>query len=392
MKKVLLTLMVVVSVFTCAFAVELRPAVKTMNDMAYRPVFINRFNRLAYDIWEEPAELADNKFIIDFPEVAVSFNNLASVLTDDICLEAIPEGDYLSPVMRYFTFMGNGTAATNEFMKIDLGFGSQIGGFAFRGDAKFGFETYNERGYASFPSMAIIPDIDVALSLGYGMRVFGTDAMNISAGLSIHPTLRAFTEEISVSNAIDNIDNFEELFKDCLFVGFALPIDFSVNVSLFDNQFKVYGQANNINGQYRYVSGDAETIQERLKDVLSSNDKFKAGHFMLDLGCTFQPKNWKIVSPVVYAELGDVYDFVATSIKEKDFNFRESLTHLNCGAYVEILDMLQLGFDYKDGYRHLSAGIGFNDIKVQAFYGASVYNNNVADTLTVAVKLGWDRN
>ena len=417
MKKTAIILLVLIISLSSVFATDssfskIPELENTIGKSVYRPRFATRFNTLAYRIWDNPAELAGGKFILDLPEISFSVNNVAANLNSEFFgfLTSSPTVMQTEAMIKafdkYFKTLGTGSNTTNEILRTDVGFGFEIGGFAMRADVNASYNTYNASGETSVTSVKIVPEVNAALSLVFGFKIIDTDQLTLKAGVSVHPSIKTFTKGIGATDIIAQVGNINNidvddptvlasmLFGDEMYVGVAVPFDLSASVGFFNDRLKVYAKANNILGTYHFVNGDLNEISGLASDyqkILKSEKTFGTAPVEIDLGVTAET-NFIGIHPVVYAEFNNAYAYFKDMFETEVFTWTDLLAQFNFGAQVSLFKVIKLGFGYEDGYRQIAAGVGINDICVQAMYGAHKYNNNATDTLSVVIKLGWDAN
>ena len=273
MKKVLSTLIVVLLVCSSLFAANNI----FLNNPAYSNALTSPFIKTsarvmamggaglavqnnADSLYLNPASLGAKGLVFNIPNVAVTLYNIKSY-NDDGLLDSIiddPSGFFDSDeiIDNALDFINSKAFSfgRNKLATIDAGVGFKAGRFALALDTQVNLNVYNKTGDPQ--NSEIIPQVDVALTTGLGLRFFRDNAINFDVGFSLGLNLRAFTESISFSTLADAADaGIDSLMTNHMTaIGWALPLSLGVNVN-FPFGFTISAVASNINiinGGYNY--------------------------------------------------------------------------------------------------------------------------------------------
>ncbi len=354
----------------------------------YSPTIHDRTTGLTYTMWGNPAGLADGKLKIQTPSISFSDFNYAALLKkagSDV--SAVLRGDannanYVNILRVLLENLGMGY---NSLGTVDVGLDAQIFNFAVGVDAKFSASTYGVS--AGLSNVQLSPQLDWAVSVGYGRRIFENDVLSLDLGAMVRFAYRGIFHPLSGQYVFDHRDDFK--LPQIVISGFTVPIDAGVSVGFLENTLKAELTVNNINGAYHMNKYDSISDALKMRDYDSRfrdiNGRIKVSTpCLLNTGVVWTPRV-KVVSPMVAL---DLYDIIGM-FKDKEL-FVQHLGILGAVSVASILD-LRVGIDR--GYLQLGAGIGYNTNKIEISYGFNEFGKRLADKpvdrLTIRCRFGW---
>ena len=403
MKKVLIIAMMLVSV-SLLFAEGGDGLYSGVTDFAFRPTSLDREKDLNYSLFGNAASLAEGGFRIQFPYIESSSYNVAEALKDRGVAEALSGLTMLkfNESSNWITYLLGLVMATgsgyNDVISVDLGFGAQTGHLAFGFNTRMQIKsmpTINEDGELEDSSSALgngyVPEMDMAFSVAYGMRIVDTDVLTLDAGASMRYAQKVYMLQINTDQISDIINGSKDFESLAARGGFAFPIDLGVTLGLLGEKLQVQAAANNINGIY-YMKNYANS-----KDAMTfsnGNDPYKlTTPFSLNMGVSFNPQ-FKVVNPTV----GLYFDGINLYFKEsKDAEKRglEIFRYLDATASVSVFDILKLRASYRYGYPEFAVGANVFGNLVELSYGfreaGKEYGLKPVDHLTVRFRLGFEK-
>ena len=417
MKKILLTLIVVFLVCSSLFATNNI----FLNNPAYSNALTSPFIKTsarvmamggaglavqnnADSLYLNPASLGAKGLVFNIPNIAVTLYNIKSY-NDDGLLDSIiddPSGFFDSDeIIDNALDLINSKAFSfgrNKLATIDAGVGFKAGRFALALDTQVNLNVYNKTGDPQ--NSEIIPQVDVALTTGLGLRFFRDNAINFDVGFSLGLNLRAFTESISFSTLADAADaGIDSLMTNHMTaIGWALPLSLGVNVN-FPFGFTISAVASNINiinGGYNYKQTNFDLIKDDpMGEIFSAigADEFTAKSDMnLALGVGWAPDlgGWEwLADPTV------AIDFVDLIGLFDDFSLNSFLARLKMGAEIKLFKVLELRGGLNGGYVSLGLGVDlFKVIHLEASYYWNEFGENLGDkdvdAFTIRANIFWE--
>lgn len=417
MKKVLSTLIVVLLVCSSLFAANNI----FLNNPAYSNALTSPFIKTsarvmamggaglavqnnADSLYLNPASLGAKGLVFNIPNVAVTLYNIKSY-NDDGLLDSIiddPSGFFDSDeiIDNALDFINSKAFSfgRNKLATIDAGVGFKAGRFALALDTQVNLNVYNKTGDPQ--NSEIIPQVDVALTTGLGLRFFRDNAINFDVGFSLGLNLRAFTESISFSTLADAADaGIDSLMTNHMTaIGWALPLSLGVNVN-FPFGFTISAVASNINiinGGYNYKQTNFDLIKDDpMGEIFSAigADEFTAKSDMnLALGVGWAPDlgSWEwLADPTV------AIDFVDLIGLFDDFSLNSFLARLKMGAEIKLFKVLELRGGLNGGYVSLGLGVDlFKVIHLEASYYWNEFGENLGDkdvdAFTIRANIFWE--
>ena len=358
----------------------------------------------ADSLYINPASLGAKGLVFNIPNVAVTLYNIKSYNDEGILDTIIDDptgimdnaGSIAGGLLQSDVF----NLGRNKLATIDAGIGFKAGRFALAVDTQVNLNVYNDDG--NLDSLKIIPQVDVALTTGLGLRFFRDNAINFDVGFSAGLNLRAFTRAVDYDTVMDMFENDKGvddiLGSHTTAIGWAVPLSFGVNVN-FPFGFTISAVASNINiinGGYNFKQTDFNKIQDDpMGEIFSAigADEFTAKSDMnLALGFGWAPDlgGWEwLADPTV------AIDFVDLIGLFDDFSLNSFLARLKMGAEIKLFKVLEVRGGLNGGY--VSLGLGVNLFKV-IHLEASYYWNEFGETLgdkdvdafTIRANIFWE--
>lgn len=356
-------------------------------------------------LYINPASLGGKGLVFNLPNAAVTLYNVKDLVVESGLLEQVIEdpsviaedpmgyiGKILDPVLR----PGNTKLAT-----VDAGIGFKAGRFAFAIDSQVNLNIANPS--AGISQLQIVPQVDLAATMGLGFRFFRDKAFNLDIGVSAALQVRAFMEKVSWSDLNDELmqDPMAYLDKKPIAIGWAVPLTVGVNINM-PFGFTIANVVSNIqlvNGGYNYV------VQESYNDFVDdpmgtvsgifTNDTVYTAKsdFIYSAGIGWSPDlgGWEwLIDPTIAVDVVDIVGLV------QDPSLNTFLYRLKAGAEIQLFKFLELRGGLNSGYATLGAGINlFNVIHLEASYYWNEFGQQLGaqpvDALTIRVNIGWER-
>ena len=428
MKKIITILLTLLLCCTCLFAEEAakEPVIdytSSIEDFSFQPT-LSRYNAMGQSglaaagrldaFYTNPAVLADKRFGLSVPSIALTMYNVQKVISNKeqrdlagaIITGEAQDSDPFTFAEQLVKNLGNGY---NVLAKVDASVGLAIWQLGFGTNVQVKLHTL-ANGSSNLTNTTIIPEVNLAQTVGFGTDIFKTDALKLQAGISAHFVYKVYlkgqnaqTVASLLSEDGESIDYGESLlWKTPLMAGYATPIDLGVTLSTAKDVFRLSVTANNLNGLYHMKSytsvGDyVNTVkEEEVIEVPEDHVKNESTDFeistpwILNVGFAFAPN--VIFSPVVTLDLVDVISLCEGM--DEDFRASDILLHLNAGAEVT-LAIFNLRAGINRGYATVGVGFGFVGMRVDATYGWQEFGTEIGDkpvdSLTIRFNLGYDK-
>ena len=417
MKKFFISLIVILAVCSSLFAANNI----FLNDPAYSTALTSPFIKTsarvmamggagiavqnnADSLYINPASLGAKGLVFNIPDVAVTLYNIKSYNDEGILDTIIDDptgimdnaGSIAGGLLQSDVF----NLGRNKLATIDAGIGFKAGRFALAVDTQVNLNVYNDDG--NLDSLKIIPQVDVALTTGLGLRFFRDNAINFDVGFSAGLNLRAFTRAVDYDTVMDMFENDKGvddiLGSHTTAIGWAVPLSFGVNVN-FPFGFTISAVASNINiinGGYNYKQTDFNKIQDDpMGEIFSAigADEFTAKSDMnLALGFGWAPDlgGWEwLADPTV------AIDFVDLIGLFDDFSLNSFLARLKMGAEIKLFKVLEVRGGLNGGYVSLGLGVNlFKVIHLEASYYWNEFGETLGDkdvdALTIRANIFWE--
>lgn len=421
MKKV--TILLIAGLLACcaAFAV-VEPAVEYKDiNFAFQPT-LARYDAMGQSglalmtrldsYYTNPAALSKRGFGLSVPSFSFTFYNLQKLVSDETAMAELnrivkgqaEDSDTTDLASKLLLNLGTGH---NTFAKIDLGVALKLSLLGLGTNVQIKIHSLNEG--TSVASQTLIPEINVAQTIAAGAKIIDTDALSLSAGISVHGVYKAYFKGIGGNKILSLIGNSEETEKTIVWEtpvmgGFAIPFDVGVTLGLLEDQITVSATANNINGIYHMKSFQgfgylvnsfsAGAIQGQPEDEPRESVEFEVKTpWSLNFGFAFAP-DVDIIHPVVTADLIDMFELCKTFGKET-FRASDLLLHLNLGAEIGLFDVVTVRAGVNRGFMSVGAGIWTPVMSIDASYGWQEFGEELGDkpvdSFTIKFSLGYDK-
>ncbi len=371
-----------------------------------------------------PASLADHKFQLSLPSVAVTVNHaydllkpgadgesvLSSLLHMDMNGSEDGMQDMIGPAVNGVLSLlkkGLGKIAT-----VDAGLSFSIGGFGMATNVQANIYTYGKAGLAGdgeldFTKAALFAEVKATETLGLGLRFQVSDDFSIDAGVAARFSYLAYTGPINADKVLSSFgfnsdgtvsedgpaaDPMAFLNEMPLAAGWSVPVDLGLtfnmpygftaavvyrNLDIFGYQMQIY---DNYEG---FLSDWAASFD------MDGDGKFKIKNYgSLDLGFAWQWDN-AFFRPTIAFDIVDVVGMCQT----KDFGIKDFVYHLNIGAEIELLSVLDIRGGLNQGYWTVGAGLNLYVLKLDVAYfwdEMGAYAGEAPlDGLAVRLNIGW---
>lgn len=374
-----------------------------VTDNVFRPTTVNRTDALEYGLFVNAASFAKGGFEIELPYLESSSFNVASAVKDKAVAQALSNitrfkassKDLITYILGLVMASG---AGYSNIISADAGMGAIIGNWGFALDLKAGIQAMppiinGKIGPSTSPlGNGYVPMVDLALSAGYGKRVFESDMVNVDIGGAVHFIKKAYLHQITLSVLSEFLDDIHAIDSVKARGGFAVPLDFSITFGLLNDTLKLSAMAGNVNGIYYMWE------YNNYKDALLMRDGFDSyimkSPFQLSFSASYDP-GFRFVDPSVYLELTGINGYFTDEVQKRQFNMREVLRFIDAGVGLKVLNAVELRAAYRYGYPEIGASVDVFGNMVELSYGfqeaGAEYGLKPVDHLTVRVRLGYSR-
>ena len=421
MRKAFILILMVVVACTAVFAENEPPVVYEDIDFAFQPTS-TRYDAMGQSgialptkldsFFANPANLGVKRgFALSVPSFGVTFYNIQKMVEDEDAMANFNElingnTDAALPfATKYLENLGSGR---NVIAKIDTGVGIKLGVIGLGTNLQVKLHAMNEG--TSVASQSIIPEVNIAQTVGLGLKIIDTNAFTFSAGISVHGVYKAYFKGIGGNKIISMVSGESDPQKTLLWDtpvmgGYALPVDVGVTIGLVKDQLTISATVNNLNGKYKMksysgagylvnsFSEGAIKVPEDVPEKKDSTDFELETPWTLNFGVAFAP-DISVIQPVVTADLVDMYQLVK-SFNKDTFRASDLLLHLNLGAELGLLNIVKVRAGVNRGFMSVGAGIWLPFAQIDASYGWQEFGvelgDKPVDALTVKVTLGYDK-
>ncbi len=361
--------------------------------------------------YTNPAALGNGGFAIAIPSATFTLYNISRLVNDEQAMDAIQnlasgaEDDsaamtVLSKMLQNLGYGHNLLATADANMALQIGYVG-LG-------TNFQLKLHGVNEASTVATQKIVPEINLAQTLGFGIRLIDEEAISLSVGASAHAIYKVYMKGIDAEKVSEMMDSgdYEKtlLWETPAMAGYAFPIDLGVNLGFFDNQIVLSATANNLNGKYymnSYTSaGDwANSLSEDAVEapelhVANESQEFQIETpWTLNFGVALAPKVF-LLNPTVTVDLVDMIDLVK-SFGSESFRASDLLLHMNVGAELGVFDIATLRAGVNRGYWSLGAGINLPFMQIDAAYGWQEFGlelgDKPVDSFSIRCSLGFDR-
>lgn len=360
--------------------------------------------------FQNPAALAEKRFGMSLPSLAVTLYNVKDLLSDPTDAQIIADAmkgqiTEESGVQLAQDMLENLGSGTNELLTTDVGLGFSAGNIGFGLQVQEKLHTVAD-GSSNVANVNLIPEVNVGATLALGFRVIDTDAINLDIGASGQFIYKAYTKKINGSDVLAMVQDTSQVANTLLWntptmAGWAIPINAGVTVGFFGNSLRISAVANDINSVYHMKSftsaGDAVNSIKEVIDVPEGHTANESTDFeikndmTLTLGMAWVPQV-AILHPVITADLVDMMDLMTG---KEEFEWSKLLLHINAGAEINLLKCIILRAGVNRGYLGVGAGLVLPGVGIEASYAWQEFGvemgDKPVDALTIRVNIGYDK-
>lgn len=421
MKKAIITILMAFLAFAFVFAAEEPPVKYDDINFAFQPS-MTRYDAMGQSgialptkidsFYTNPANLGVKRgFALTVPSFGVTFYNIQKMVEDPEAMEnfnALIKGDSDAALPFATKYLENLGSGRNLIAKIDGGIGLKLGFIGLGTNVQVKLHAMNYG--TSVASQSIIPEVNVAQTVGLGLKIIDTSAFSFSAGVSVHGVYKAYFKGIGGSKILDIVGGDTDAEKVLLWDtpvmgGYAVPFDVGVTFGLFDDQLTLSATANNLNGTYHMksytgmgylvnsFSEGAIPVPEDAPAAKDSVDFKIETPWTLNFGAAFAPK-MNVIQPVITADLIDMFELVK-SFSSDTFRASDLLLHLNLGAELGLFNIVKARVGVNRGFMSVGAGIWLPFAELDVAYGWQEFGEELGDhpvdSLAVKFVLGYDK-
>lgn len=423
MKKTIVLISIVLLVCFAAFADTIDKVEYPELDLAFQPT-MPKYDAMGQSglacptkldsFYTNPANLAVKRGLaFTVPSMSVTLYNIQKLVADEEAMDIVnkivdktaSDEDKINLATKYMSNLGKGK---NAIAKIDMGLGLQLGSLGLGTNVQVKIHSLNSG--SSLASIMLIPEVNVAQTIGLGLKIIDTNALSLSLGASVHGVYKAYFKGIGGNTAINFINHSDEIKETLLWDtpvmgGWALPVDAGVTLGLANDTFLISATANNLNGTYHMQSfAGAGYLVNSLKEgtIEVPEGRENPGESVrfdvqtpweLNFGFAFSP-DWTLLRPTITADLVDMLD-MCQSIGKESFRAEDLLLHLNAGAELELLKFISARVGVNRGYMSVGASVNLLLARIDLSYGWQEFGAEIGDkpvdSFTVKVILGYDR-
>lgn len=369
-----------------------------------------------------PASLADHKFQLSLPSAALTINHVGGLIESGIFSSLLSMngseedmmgmiGDAADAVVKLLT------SDPSKIATVDAGLSFSIGGFGMATNVQANIYTHatekenvtegendTEKKEGFLPmNQYLFAEVKATETLGLGLRFQVSDDFSIDAGVAARFSYLAYTGPINAEKILSLLglgENTNDAAPDPmaflnempLAAGWSVPVDLGLtfnmpygftaavvyrNLDIFGYQMQIY---DNYEG---FLSDWAASFD------MDGDGKFKIKNYgSLDLGFAWQWDN-AFFRPTIAFDIVDVVGMCQT----KDFGIKDFVYHLNIGAEIELLSVLDIRGGLNQGYWTVGAGLNLYVLKLDVAYfwdEMGVYAGEAPlDGLAVRLNIGW---
>ena len=216
MKKAIILVLMVLAAFAFVFAADEPPVVYDDINFAFQPT-LARYDAMGQSgialptrldsFFTNPANLGVKRgFAVSVPSFSFTMYNIQPMVSDPDAMEnfnALIAGDTDAAVPFATKYLENLGSGRNMISKIDIGVALKLGVIGAGTNVQIKLHTLNEG--TSVASQNVIPEVNVAQTVGLGLKIIDTDVFSFSAGASISAVYKAYFKGIGGSKILDLI-------------------------------------------------------------------------------------------------------------------------------------------------------------------------------------------
>lgn len=408
MKKILLVLLLaLVSAVVFAGGASEDGGYHGVTDNGFVPTLSDVKGTLTRKLYYNPAELTENKLVVEVPNASVSVFNFAKALSNKTVAEAVSRFTHLKfskkDLMAVLTGLVNNVGTGyNDLVTLDIGLGVAVDNWAISLDAqgqikampKFadGTENIDYLSGLSLTSSGFVPMMDAALSFGYGFRLFEKEEDFLDLGFAVRVADKVYVEQLTAAEIVNDFKIDEKEARS----GLAFPFDVGAVYGMLDGKLLFSATVQNLNGYY-YMH-KYRNVNEAIVFKNGFGGYIMYTPWKLNTGVEYTPK-WKYFNPVLSFRVEDINGFFANDLSKP---INEIFRHMTAKVNIDIIKQVGLTAAFKNGYPEIGADVDLWGNTIELKYGfreegynlknGYSYGSKPVDAFTVRVKLGYDTN
>ncbi len=409
MKKILGLLLLMVLTMSL-FAASDGGSYKKVVTVPFRPTLYSTPGTLAYKMYNNQAELARNRFMLQLPNVSVTMYNVAKAMSAPTTAEALSKISHLdfssaNLINLASKMMLNLGTGRNDVITINAGLGFAINKFGFSFDLRADSRTKPSEGSTGIQNIyntEVVPLVNAAATVAYGTRIYETNSFFLDLGVGVRYALKGYATGISGKNAVEYLEHGTSLSMMAK-SGFAIPFDVALTYGIMNGNLRFNLNVNNLNGYYYMKDYQIDKPEDLFAVITGGKTPISGSNFVLytpwqlNLGLVWEPKV-KVLNPVFSFTIEDINGYIKEDLNKNGGKKPglELITHLVARIDLRIVKVVNLSIAFQNGYPMfgLSAGFKGNTIEVSySFHEAGdLYGAKPVDALTFRVKFGFDSN
>ena len=359
-----------------------------------------------------PANLGVKRgFAVSVPSFSFTMYNIQPMVSDPDAMEnfnALIAGDSDAAVPFATKYLENLGSGRNMISKIDIGVALKLGVIGAGTNVQIKLHTLNEG--TSVASQNVIPEVNVAQTVGLGLKIIDTDVFSFSAGASISAVYKAYFKGIGGSKILDLIGGDSDpdkvlLWDTPVMGGYAIPFNLGITFGLFEDQLTLSATANNLNGKFymKSYTGAGYLVNSYFEGTIEVPDDAPVARdsvdfevetpWTLNFGAAFAPK-MNAIQPVITADLIDMFELIK-SFNQESFRASDLLLHLNLGAELGLFQIVKARVGVNRGFLSVGAGVWLPFAELDASYGWQEFGEELGDhpvdSFTVKFSIGYDK-
>ena len=421
MKKAIILVLMVLAAFAFVFAADEPPVVYDDINFAFQPT-LARYDAMGQSgialptrldsFFTNPANLGVKRgFAVSVPSFSFTMYNIQPMVSDPDAMEnfnALIAGDSDAAVPFATKYLENLGSGRNMISKIDIGVALKLGVIGAGTNVQIKLHTLNEG--TSVASQNVIPEVNVAQTVGLGLKIIDTDVFSFSAGASISAVYKAYFKGIGGSKILDLIGGDSDpdkvlLWDTPVMGGYAIPFNLGITFGLFEDQLTLSATANNLNGKFymKSYTGAGYLVNSYFEGTIEVPDDAPEARdsvpfevetpWTLNFGAAFAPK-MNAIQPVITADLIDMFELIK-SFNQESFRASDLLLHLNLGAELGLFQIVKARVGVNRGFLSVGAGVWLPFAELDASYGWQEFGEELGDhpvdSFTVKFSIGYDK-
>ena len=411
----------VLAAFAFVFAADEPPVVYDNINFAFQPT-LARYDAMGQSgialptrldsFFTNPANLGVKRgFAVSVPSFSFTMYNIQPMVSDPDAMEnfnALIAGDSDAAVPFATKYLENLGSGRNMISKIDIGVALKLGVIGAGTNVQIKLHTLNEG--PSVASQNVIPEVNVAQTVGLGLKIIDTDVFSFSAGASISAVYKAYFKGIGGSKILDLIGGGTDpdkvlLWDTPVMGGYAIPFNLGITFGLFEDQLTLSATANNLNGKFymKSYTGAGYLVNSYFEGTIEVPDDAPVARdsvdfevetpWTLNFGAAFAPK-MNAIQPVITADLIDMFELIK-SFNQESFRASDLLLHLNLGAELGLFQIVKARVGVNRGFLSVGAGVWLPFAELDASYGWQEFGEELGDhpvdSFTVKFSIGYDK-